>query len=148
MVFATPFPMFPFNYPVSTGRRHCLSLTLENDPREETRHCWTSGRWFIRRSTTRGSYCSYITSLQFPLLFSVLVDEEQAAPPNIGHTCSREWYERRSNPETAKAMLLYHSESKYSSVMTPALWRMKYVTIFAYFTWLTCRILSVNYLIW
>ena len=55
---------------------HWLCLIMGNNPREK-KSCQTSGRWFIRKSTKRNSKCysSYISSLQFRLLFPVWLDD-------------------------------------------------------------------------
>ena len=52
---------------------HWLCLIMRNNPRQ-LKSFQTSGRWFIRKSTKRNSKCysSYISFLQFRLLFPVL----------------------------------------------------------------------------
>ena len=67
-----------FFYFLLTGE-HWLCLTMKNDPREKTKSCQTSGRWFIRKSTKRNScFSSYLSFLRFQLLFPVLLDDGQA----------------------------------------------------------------------
>ena len=55
---------------------HWLYLIMRNNPRQ-LKSFQTSGRWFIRKSTKRNSKCysSYISFLQFRLLFPVLLDD-------------------------------------------------------------------------
>ena len=67
-----------FFYFLLTGE-HWLCLTMKNDPREKTKSCQTSGRWFIRKSTKRNScFSSYLSFLWFQLLFPALLDDGQA----------------------------------------------------------------------